>query len=72
MGRDDETVNLLNYVKCEGNIEGWLKDLEKKMQNTLWDIIKNASSACFQMQLRDFIKAYPSQVALIGLQIIWT
>jgi len=24
------------------------------------------------MALRDFIKAFPSQVALIGLQIIWT
>lgn len=42
------------------------------MQNTLLDIIKAASSAVFNMPLRDFIKAYPSQVALIGLQIIWT
>jgi dynein heavy chain len=47
-------------VKCEGNIEGWLKTLEKTMQNTILDIIKNASSACFNMALRDFIKAFPS------------
>lgn len=31
MGRDEENVTLINYVKCEGNIEGWLKTLEKTM-----------------------------------------
>jgi dynein heavy chain len=60
MGRDEESVNLLNFVKCEGNIEGWLKNLEKQMQTTMWEIIKNASSACFNMTLREFIKAFPS------------
>ena len=27
MGRDEETVSLVQYQKCEGTIEGWLRAL---------------------------------------------
>lgn len=67
MGQDEETVTLINYTKCEGNIEGWLLQLQKDMQFTMKDIVRAASGACFNMAMRDFIKAYPAQVALIGL-----
>jgi len=60
LGRDEETITLIKYTKCEGYIEAWLKDLEKCMQNSMRDIIRSASSSCFQMQLKDFIKAFPS------------
>ena len=30
-GKDEEPVVLDKYVKCEGNIEGWLKQLELNM-----------------------------------------
>ena len=36
------------------------------------DIIRQASSAVFNTGLSEFIKSQISQVALLGLQIIWT
>ena len=35
MGRDEETIPLGNPVRCEGNIESWLGNLEKTMQESL-------------------------------------
>jgi dynein heavy chain len=46
-GRDEEGVTLNQIVKCEGNIEAWLRQLEHTMQGTLKDIAKAASAACF-------------------------
>lgn len=45
MGRDEEMIPLSYIVKCEGNIETWLKVLEQNMQMTLRDIAKRASSS---------------------------
>jgi hypothetical protein len=39
------------------------------------DIIREACKICSNTtvpQMRDFIKGYPSQVALIGVQAVWT
>ena len=72
MGKDDETIQLVNYVKCEGNIETWLKVLEHSMQFTMKDIIRQASTACMSMGLKEFLHAYSSQVSLLGIQLIWT
>lgn len=35
MGRDEETIPLVTPVRCEGNIESWLKRLEESMQESL-------------------------------------
>jgi hypothetical protein len=35
-------IPLDSNVKCEGNIEWWLLDLEKTMQETLLDICRKA------------------------------
>lgn len=40
MGKDEETVSLFNYQKCEGTIEGWLRSLQDKMQETIKEIIR--------------------------------
>lgn len=42
MGRDEETIQLSQYQKCEGTIEGWLRQLQEKMQDTVRDIIRTA------------------------------
>lgn len=39
---DEETIALGTPVKCEGNIESWLKTLEKTMQESLLDICRKA------------------------------
>ena len=61
MGKDEETVSLVNYQKCEGTIEGWLRSLQDKMQDTIKEIIKTACAQCANMNvasLKDFIKSY--------------
>jgi hypothetical protein len=35
MAGTKETIRLVNPVKCEGEIELWLKKLEKSMQKTI-------------------------------------
>jgi hypothetical protein len=59
LGLSEETVELVTYTKCEGNIEGWLLALEHKMQETLKDIIRAASGICSSssMNLKEFIKS---------------
>lgn len=72
MGRDEETVTLGAPVKCEGNIETWLKALELNMMASLRDISRTGCQQVFQKALRDFVWAEVSQVALMGLQVLWT
>lgn len=75
MGRFEENVTLAFPVKCEGNIESWLKSLEVMMMSSLRDISRAGVMKILQTGtpgLRDFVWAEISQVALMGLQILWT
>lgn len=42
------------------------------MQLSLSDIARSAAASCLNMGLRDFCRAEPAQIALMGLQILWT
>ena len=72
MGNYKEEVTLAEGVKAEGNIEDWLNKLEKEMQRSVRAVCSQGSKDCFSMPLRDFIDAYQSQVALLGIQMLWT
>jgi dynein heavy chain len=71
VGKDTEDVLLTEGVKADGAIEVWLQNLEAEMQRSMRDVCRRASSDCFQMELEEFIK-YQSQIALLGIQMIWT
>jgi len=71
-GKDEEIIELGNPLKCEGNIESWLENLKSEMQDTLKDISKSAWDTCLTLPLKDFINRYPAQIALLGIQMIWT
>ena len=71
-GGTTETVNLDEPVKCEGNIEDWLCKLEGSMQNAMRMICQNGAAECFQLGLAEFIAKYQSQVALLGIQFMFT
>ncbi|KAL9651366.1 hypothetical protein ABK040_001316 [Willaertia magna] len=62
--------NLENYNP--GNVEDWLQKLEEEMQRTLRFIIRDAGEECMHLSLNSFIDKYPAQVAILGLQFIWT
>jgi dynein heavy chain, axonemal len=71
VGDDYEEVELIEPVRAEGNIEQWLSNLETEMQRSLRDVCKAASTDCMQMPLEEYIN-YQSQIALLGVQMIWT
>jgi dynein heavy chain len=63
---------LVDGVKAEGNIEEWLFRLEKEMQRSMRNVCSRGAKDCFSQPLREFIEGYPSQVALLGIQMLWT
>jgi len=72
MGQQEERVPLVEGVKAEGNIEEWLCRLEKEMQRSVRGACSRGAQDCFSMPLREFIDSCPSQVALLGIQMLWT
>jgi len=68
---DEEEIALTEGVKAEGNIEDWLCKLEKEMQRSMRYVCREGAKDCYTQELREFCK-YPSQVALLGIQMTWT
>lgn len=71
VGDDKEEIILTEGVKAEGNIEQWLLDLEIEMQKSVKEVCREASRDCFAVELEKFVE-YQSQVALLGIQMLWT
>jgi dynein heavy chain, axonemal len=76
-GKGHEVVPFSTPVRAVGNIEDWLVELLRKMQQTMKDVARNCSSDVAQVatdinQLRGFVDNYISQFALLGIQMLWT
>ena len=55
MGTAKEEVTLLEPIKCEGNIELWLRNLEIMMQETVKDLSRSGCKAT-QVPNLDFFR----------------
>lgn len=73
-GGCEESVDLLDQVVCEGNIEDWLLQLEREMQRSVKYVCGKGAQECFayEKNFKDFAYMYQSQIALLGIQVIWT
>eukprot|EP00698_Gefionella_okellyi_P018829 TRINITY_DN568_c0_g1_i2.p1 TRINITY_DN568_c0_g1~~TRINITY_DN568_c0_g1_i2.p1 ORF type:complete len:4478 (+),score=1217.70 TRINITY_DN568_c0_g1_i2:54-13487(+) len=69
---ENEYVELSEPFTVDGNIESWLNRLLDVMRKTIKDSVRNAAIQCAVQPLQDFIAAFPAQVALLGLQFMWT
>jgi dynein heavy chain len=76
---EGETVQLSEPLLTQGNIELWLNKLVAEMRDTINDIARTMSASILndlaapdENRLEKFIKAYPSQISLLGLQLLWT
>lgn len=67
-----ESVVLHEPVRAEGNIEDYLIRLEKEMQRSVKMICQAGSQDCINTKsIKDFVMQYQSQVALLGIQMLW-
>ncbi len=72
ISQQGERVKLSTPVEAKGNVETWLARLVDGMQNTIRAVIKDAANKAQSMPLSEFIFGFPAQVALVGLQLMWT
>uniref|UniRef100_H2ZG63 Uncharacterized protein n=1 Tax=Ciona savignyi TaxID=51511 RepID=H2ZG63_CIOSA len=72
--RENEHIDLEKFVMAQGNVEVWLGNLLKAVQNTIHCIIRQAfygiEDSAFKML--EFQGMFPAQVGLLGIQMIWT
>lgn len=65
----------LGAASADANdFEGWWRSVGRHshFEVASQTIIRRAAKECFSLELIDFMKLYPSQVAMLGLQMIWT
>ncbi|XP_069368231.1 dynein axonemal heavy chain 5 isoform X1 [Paralichthys olivaceus] len=72
--QEGETVALSQPVMAQGNVEVWLVQLLAGVRQTLHAIIRQAYVMIADpgLQLLDFQSAFPAQIGLLGIQMIWT
>lgn len=71
-GDVEEVVTLTEGVRAEGMIEQWLCVLEREMVNSMREVCRNGSNDCMRLELEPFVEGTISQVALLGVQMLWT
>ncbi|KAM9332808.1 dynein axonemal heavy chain 1-like [Pholidichthys leucotaenia] len=69
---EGEEVKLFLPVCPTGNVENWLRDVEKSMKATLRDSIDRALKVYYDQPREDWVLSWPGQVVLAGCQVFWT
>ncbi|XP_076466904.1 dynein axonemal heavy chain 5-like [Babylonia areolata] len=72
--QEGERVELDEPVNAQGNVEVWLGDLLRVGRRSMHSIIRAAAVAITDQgfNLLEFENTFPSQIGLLGLQMIWT
>ncbi|XP_067136341.1 LOW QUALITY PROTEIN: dynein axonemal heavy chain 5-like [Centruroides vittatus] len=71
---EGESFRLDQPVLAAGNVEEWLTKLLLTSRRSLHGIIKKAADSVFGggVKIMDFLRMNLAQVALLGLQLVWT
>ncbi|MGH0159990.1 UNVERIFIED_CONTAM: hypothetical protein FKN15_038542 [Acipenser sinensis] len=72
--QEGETVDLMEPVLAQGNMEAWLGQLLGGVKKTIHNIIKQAWLAISDpgFKLYEFQSMFPAQIGLLGIQMVWT
>lgn len=69
---EGEEVKLYLPVYPSGNVEYWLKDVEKSMKATLRDNINRSLKVYYERPREEWVLSWPGQVVIAGCQVFWT
>lgn len=72
--QEGERIELETRVVAQGNVEAWLGMLLQQSQLSLHSVIAQAYHAIqsTSFSLLEFLKIFPAQVGLLGIQMVWT
>eukprot|EP00471_Norrisiella_sphaerica_P006901 CAMPEP_0184484204 /NCGR_PEP_ID=MMETSP0113_2-20130426/5915_1 /TAXON_ID=91329 /ORGANISM="Norrisiella sphaerica, Strain BC52" /LENGTH=4710 /DNA_ID=CAMNT_0026865073 /DNA_START=240 /DNA_END=14372 /DNA_ORIENTATION=+ len=70
--KEAEKVALKKPVAAKGNIEDWLTVLLNEMMEAVKGIVRVGATTYDAMPIEEFIKKSAGQVALLGIQFMWT
>ncbi|XP_047438259.1 dynein axonemal heavy chain 1 [Mugil cephalus] len=69
---EGEEVKLFVPVSPSGNVEDWLREVEKSMKVTLRDNIDRSLKDYPEQARVDWVLLWPGQVVIAGCQVFWT
>ncbi|KAM9362199.1 LOW QUALITY PROTEIN: dynein axonemal heavy chain 1 [Symphorus nematophorus] len=69
---EGEEVKLFLPVCPTGNVEDWLRDVEKSMKATLRDNIDCSLKVYLEHPRAEWVLSWPGQVVIAGCQVYWT
>lgn len=75
---EGEKVSLYEPLPAEGNIEDWLNKLVAAMSKTVKEVCRDMTRRLDMVaegdrqKSEEFIRTFPAQVSLLGIQIMWT
>ena len=75
VANDAESVPFSVAIELKGNVEDYLADIVKMMQETLQDICRDCAAECEGMTLQGgdgVIEKFPAQICILAIQFSWT
>nr|XP_019941835.1 PREDICTED: dynein heavy chain 1, axonemal [Paralichthys olivaceus] len=69
---EGEEVKLFLPVSPTGNVENWLRNVEKSMKATLRDNIEQSLKVYSEQPRAEWVLSWPGQVVIAGCQVFWT
>ena len=72
VANDSESVSFTAAVELKGNVEDYLADVVRAMQDTLQDICRDCSGECANLSCAEIVQRFPAQICILALQFAWT
>jgi len=72
VANDSEDVPFSVAIELKGNVEDYLADVVKMMQETLQDVCRDCASECEGLTSKEIVERFPAQVCILAIQFAWT
>ncbi|XP_055006961.1 dynein axonemal heavy chain 1-like [Boleophthalmus pectinirostris] len=69
---EGEEVKLFQSVQPTGDVEDWLRNVEKSMKATVKDNIDRSLKVYYEQPREKWVLSWPGQVVIAGCQVFWT